>query len=249
MTQAPDMENVVAERAARKQRSGIAWVAAGLVFALLIVGLLKVQSDVAAIEVAGVDQGKVITSLSRDSQKLREALSTRGVNPDTIAPAPEKRVATIPGTPGAPGVGIARVGLTGGQLQVFYSDGTSQSVGPITGPPGPSGRPGRPGVSVKGPKGDRGDVGTGIQGVPGSSIKGDTGPPGPDGPPGPAGADSTVPGPTGPPGGEGPPGPTGPDGTPGTSAYPFTFTFATASGEAFVCTLTEPATPATCTTP
>lgn len=134
MTQAPDMENVVAERAARKRRSGIAWVAAGLIFAVLIAGLLKVQADVGAIQVGSIYQGKVIVSLSRDSQKLREALSTQGVNPDTIAPAPEKRVATIPGTPGAPGVGITRVGLKGDQLQVFYSDGTSQSVGPITGP-------------------------------------------------------------------------------------------------------------------
>lgn len=94
-----------------------------------------------------------------------------------------------------------------------------------TGPPGPPGSPGSPGAAGL----------TGPGGLPGIN-----GTPGPTGDPGPKGADG-APGPAGQPGADGKPG------TDGQSAYPFTFSF-TANKDTYSCTLTAPATPATCTT-
>lgn len=211
------MGAVIAERTAGKRRSALMWVAALLVFVLLFVGLLKVQSDVATNERDDVDQGKVLVALLQDSQRLRAALADRGVNPNSVAPAPEKRLKSIPGLPG--GVGA----------------------------PGIQGVPGRPGASVKGAqgvKGDKGDVGTGKQGEPGASIKGDpgdsiAGPAGPagadgaPGAPGAPGADSTVPGP------DGPAGPPGAVGQP-----PASWTFTDANGRTVTCIRDVPFDPA-----
>jgi len=165
---------VVHDQAVAKKHSGLAWIIAALMMALLTAGLLWTRADVAGNERADAGQEQVITSLSRDSQLLREALSQKGVDPNTVAPAPEKRVDAIPPTPGAAGVSVIRTAiLPGGQLQVFYSDHSSQVVGQVV---GAGGKPG-PGPSVA-------QVAAGVSGY--LTVH----------PParGPAGADSVVPG-------------------------------------------------------
>lgn len=128
----------VHEQAVAKKRSGLAWIIAALMIALLTAGLLWTRADVASNERADAGQEQVITSLSRDSQKLREALTKKGVDPNTVAPAPEKRVDAIPAPApeaGAAGVSVIRTAiLPGGQLQVFYSDHSSQVLDWNAGP-------------------------------------------------------------------------------------------------------------------
>jgi len=124
----------------------------------------------------------------------------------------------------------------------------------VTGPIGPQGFQGLQGL--QGPKGDTGL--TGINGLAGTDGAGTNGTNGADGTTGPAGADGTsgtngTDGATGPAGVQGDPGPAGVDGTngtdgaPGQSAYPFTFTFTTTTGLAYICTLPAAGEPGTCT--
>ncbi len=252
MNEPEDVDPAVQTIVTGKKRSGLAWLAAAFVFALMTAGFLWVRSELNTNQDQDLEQGKVITSLSRDSQRLRGELARRGVNPDTIAPAPEKRVDAAPGTPGAPGlagVGIVRTARSGGQLQVFYSDGTSQVVGSIV---GPGGKPGRGVASqriragrllvrytdgttqdlgpVIGAKGDKGDPGRTVQGNQGNTgdkgdqgNQGDQGPKGDTGLQGSTGADSIVPGATGAPG-----------------QPPLSWTVTDAEGRQSTCTRTEP---------
>ena len=189
--------------AASKKRSGLQWGVAALVMLALTAGIVSLRYDVTVnarqdiVQGEMIDtQGRVITSLSRDSQRLRGELVKRGVNPNTIAPAPEKRLTQAPGatgTAGLNGVSISRVAITAdGQLQVFYSDGSSQTVGNIVGATGATGAAGR--------QGPQGDSIRGISGVGGTNgVNGvDSIVPGPAGPVGPVGPASVIPGPSGP---------------------------------------------------
>lgn len=113
---------------------------------------------------------------------------------------------TISDTPPiGPTLGNLWYDSVGGQMYVWYSDGTSSQwvvvvnragATGLQGPPGPQGAPGAA-STVPGPQGN-------------------TGPQGQQGDPGPIGPASTVPGPAGPTGPLGPPGPTG---APGPSGY------------------------------
>ena len=196
-----------------KKQSGVQWLTAAILIAAMCLALVWVRTDMNANQLEDIRQSFVITTLSQDSQRLRDELTKKGINPDTIAPSPEKRTTgtnQTPGPQGKAGVGIARAAVTNGHLVVFYTDGSSQSVGVVVGPAGAS-ITGAPGI-----KGDKGASVTGAPGIPGLSITGADGKggapgvdgkngvdgaPGAPGAPGPA---SIIPGPAGPIGPEGP---------------------------------------------
>jgi hypothetical protein len=52
-----------------------------------------------------------------------------------------------------------------GELAISYSDGVSERLGPVIGPPGEKGEPGRDGVGLKGEDGSRGRDGTSVTGA------------------------------------------------------------------------------------
>lgn len=146
------------------------------------------EARVSAVETAASQRDAAIVALAQDSRQLRNELLRRGVNPNSIAPAPETRTEDIPplaeAVPGPPGIPGSR-GVPG-----------------APGAPGVDGEPGPPGQSVTGPAGP--------QGLPGETVVGPQGPPGPAGQDGQDGQDSTVPGPKG---DQGDPGPACPNGT------------------------------------
>src|SRR5580765_2009193 len=66
---------------------------------------------------------------------------------------------------------VARFDITRtGQLAAFYSDGTSELLGPVIGPPGERGLPGEPGRDGIGLKGDDGPPGRDGAGVTAAAI-------------------------------------------------------------------------------
>lgn len=169
-----------------KKNSGLQWLAVAILIAFLTIGFVRVSSDLDANQREDFEQGIVIASLSQDSQRLREELAKKGIDPNTIAPSPEKR--------------------TNDPLRIT---GPTGETGPM-GAQGPMGLTGARGLT--GLKGDKGGNTQGIQGIPGQSIqgdrgtqgdkgdKGDVGDAGTPGAPGAPGAASIVAGPIGVPG-------------------------------------------------
>ena len=189
MSHPEDVAPAVQAIANGKKNSGLQWLAVAILIAFLTVGFLRVSSDLEENQREDIGRSVIIATLSQDSERLRDELVRKGIDPNTIAPSPEKR-----------------------------TNEPTQMSGPSgpTGPTGPQGMPGTRGLT--GLKGDRGGSVQGIQGMPGQGIQGDQGiqgTQGADGAPGAPGADgapgavSVVPGPIGLTGPAGPVCPTG----------------------------------------
>lgn len=146
-------------------------MAAGFIW----LAVLQINSD-ARNQAKDTAQDQVIAQQVRDAQGYRQALASRGVNPDSIAPPPQVRTAPLASLPAATGPTDAQVQAAVDRHFALY--------------PPPSGTPGRPGADSKvpGPTGSPGPAppclsesaqcvgATGDKGDPGG--KGDPGSPG-----------------------------------------------------------------------
>jgi len=199
-----------------------------------------------SLQTESVKKGDAIDALSNDSKKLRDKLAKEGVNPNTIAPPPEKRTNEVPEPTVVNNTIIQRP--TYAQVQsavesVMKSnpDLTQSQIVSAVGAylkanPPPAGPAGKNGANGK----------DGTNGVDGAS-----------GPPGPsptqeqvdaavvAYCDSHD-------GCAGPPGPTGQPGADGTDAVPFSFIFTIPEdpplkpARTYKCTISAPDTNAEC---
>lgn len=87
-------ENVSPEAqiaADNRKNSGYQWLAIACVFLLLTVGLAWVRTDLNTSQRDGMIQDQTISNLSKDSQRLREALIRSGVDPDNSVLPSTKR--------------------------------------------------------------------------------------------------------------------------------------------------------------
>ena len=65
-----------------RKNSGYQWLAIACVFLLLTAGLAWMRTDMNISQRDGVIQDQTISNLSKESQRLREALIRSGVDPD-----------------------------------------------------------------------------------------------------------------------------------------------------------------------
>lgn len=170
-------------------------------------------------------RGEAITALANDSTKLREKLAREGVNPNTVAPPPEKRVSdpptvisnTIIERPSDAQVRTAvavvlKENPTLTQAQII----TAVTAYLKANPP----KDGQDGATGPGPSQEQVDAAV-------AEYCSDNNCDGPQGPSGPTGAD-------------------------GKNAFPFEFHFklpdqGPLAGAAYTCVIVDPATPALCT--
>lgn len=230
--------------------------AAAVMIAVMVGGAIQSEtSEQQAEQTADVAQRQT-RSLA---QQIRQACASPPVDPDLLpACATSNQVLRGPqGPPGEPGRGIASVRITDGKLAVTYTDGTTRTVGNVTGPAGPRGV-GIVAVELS----DAGELIVRLSDGTVRNLGTIVGPRGAQGPRGPgitdvdvtAGNDiivrysdgtsetvGTLPrGPRGERGPVGPRGPAGPAGEPGRPPRSFSFTI---DGTRYECTPTTPPEP------
>lgn len=130
-----------------RRRQGYSQLVTAAALALLVIGVVVVRSEaqrtqdtVVTLQADNTQQDTALGNLTQDSLRLREELAKRGVDPNTVAPPPETRLADPgkTGPTGPPGRAIVLTLISGGRLQVYYSDGTKDDVGTVVGDAGRS---------------------------------------------------------------------------------------------------------------